>query len=214
MDVDPLSMLGLGLMGFAWMRTRKIGLLKAFDAAKPGSIRDSVDRYVVLTGFAEAMPGTSIRDPFLDQPCVWFSVLLRKENVVLGLADPLARYRSVSSKTSGKPFILRDESGACVLFPAAANVRVKFHEEKREGRDVPLMACIREGDRLFAVGNLQRRSSAAGGAEYELVGTREAPTWVTHFSPEELIRVDDRQSRSAIFFGVAGAVALVVSFFL
>ena len=76
------------------------------------------------------------------------------------------------------------------------------------------MACIREGDRLFAIGDVQRRSSADGGAEYELVGTREAPTWVTHFSPEELIREDDRARRSAIYFGVAGAVALVASFFL
>ncbi len=212
MSVSPVCILGLGLMAFGWMRMLKSSLLNALQVAPPGRIHASVDRYVKLSVTASAAAGGSIREPLREQPCLWYSLRLDRYR---WWREPSAQaFRPIASKATIPPFIISDESGACLVRPDSATMNVPFKDELWQRRYRYLMACVREGDRLIAIGDVQNLNPPVGGVGYELIGTKEAPLLVTTLTEAEVVRHHARASEWGLGFLMAGFAIVAMSFFV
>lgn len=82
-------------------------------------IRSAHQGYVELEGRAELLPGEPVRSPLTATPCSWYSFKVEehRRNSKGG-----GRWRTLRSGTSKELFLLRDETGECVIDPEGAMV--------------------------------------------------------------------------------------------
>ncbi len=89
-------------------------------------IRSAAQGYVVLIGEGVPLPGHPIKAPFSGKPCVWWSTQV--EALMRSNHDPVPNSDAFDKHFSSLPFLLRDGSGECIVYPEAADVRVKSRD--------------------------------------------------------------------------------------
>lgn len=82
-------------------------------------VRSAHQGYVELEGMAELLPGEPIRSALTGSPCTWYSFKVEehRRNSKGG-----GRWRSIRSGKSKELFLLRDDTGECVIDPEGALV--------------------------------------------------------------------------------------------
>ena len=120
-------------------------------------VASAVQGYVELHGTVEYVPGCTLTAPLTNAPCVWYQY-----GVVEGSGK---RARTVESGNFGTPFLLRDDTGDCLVDPNEAYVLCDMHDEWVKGNRTYTEWSIRIGDPIYAIG---RFSSDALHADGEL----------------------------------------------
>jgi hypothetical protein len=104
------------------------GLFRFFHRARlmediPTSrIRSAAQGYVELDGTAELMEGEPIIAPLTGQRCTWFSYKIEERDEHSGGKGGHSRWNTIDSGTSDNLFLIKDETGECVIDPEGAEV--------------------------------------------------------------------------------------------
>jgi E3 Ubiquitin ligase len=104
------------LLAFAASHSRKIAA--AIKATPTSNVNFATDGYVAFDGTAQAVDGTTLTAPLTGAACLWYHAKIeewKRKTTKSG-----ASWHTVRIRTSSEPFILRDSSGECVVFPEAA----------------------------------------------------------------------------------------------
>lgn len=86
-------------------------------------IRSAAQGYVELVGHGELMAGAPIIAPLTGTVCTWYHYKIEeKVESYDGRGARRTRWRTIASGTSDSLFLLRDETGECVIDPDGAEV--------------------------------------------------------------------------------------------
>jgi hypothetical protein len=199
---------GLALMALGALRVRKDDLQHAFETAAVAGSDSDVNRYVKMTGIVQTLTSVVIREPLLNQPCAWFSIRVDKYRI---FNTGIRQFRSIGSRHSVAPFLLINETGSYLIDPERARMYVPFKREHWEGRHRAKMASIGAGDRLTAIGEVQRLDPPMDGPVFELVGTAEAPLVVTTAMGAEIQKSFARNRAWAVALLLVGTGLLLLA---
>lgn len=150
---------------WAWSRARIL-------ADTPTSrIRSASQGYVELQGTAELMNGPPIIAPLSLLPCVWWQFRVDKKETRVRKGRTETTWRTIRRGRSDSLFLLRDDTGVCIVDPEAARV-VSHHKDSWRGH-LPMPGGIRpsggllrgdyryteyrliSGDPLYAIGHFR-----------------------------------------------------------
>jgi hypothetical protein len=129
---------------FAW-----IGALRRWRLARdtPSSkVRSAPQGYVELVGVAAPAGPDLLRDPVTREPCVWFRVETYRDYRKRAL---------VRSAQSQQPFLLRDDTGACAVHPAEAEITTAPPVIVADAEFQHHVWRIRPGERLYVAGHFR-----------------------------------------------------------
>jgi hypothetical protein len=117
-----LAMVGIfllmaGVAVFAGLRARQRAALVA--ATPKANIGMAEDGYRQLEGTAEAIDGMPVVAPLTNSPCVWYHAKVEEFARNLNSTNSVSRreWTTVREVTSEAPFVLRDATGSCVVYP-------------------------------------------------------------------------------------------------
>lgn len=112
--------LGAAALGGGALALRSIRIARLVEDMPTSRIRSAAQGYVELTGRGTALPGTTVVAPLTQRPCVWWRYRVsRRQESGRGRGSS---WRTVSSGTSGSPFLLDDGTGRCLVRPEGAEV--------------------------------------------------------------------------------------------
>jgi len=94
-------------------------LARLIDDTPLSRIRSAAQGYMELAGTAQRMDGQPILAPLTRLPCVWWQFKIERRTGV----GRNRHWSSVNQGSSVAPFRLEDETGACLVNPAGADVR-------------------------------------------------------------------------------------------
>lgn len=107
------------LMVFAALRSRKIAA--AIKATPMSNVNFAADGYAAFSGNAQPVDGTTLTAPLTGAACLWYHAKL-EEWRTYETSNKRSDWHTVRVTTSSEPFLLRDSSGDCVVFPDGADV--------------------------------------------------------------------------------------------
>jgi hypothetical protein len=122
-----LAMVGIfllmaGIAVFAGLRARQRAALVA--STPKANIGMADDGYRQFEGAAEAIDGMPVLAPLTGSPCVWYHAKVEEFARTLHSTDSASRkqWTTVKEVASEAPLVLRDATGACVVYPYDAEV--------------------------------------------------------------------------------------------
>ena len=143
-----LSLLTLVALYFTFRGLRRARIIEDNPTAR---IRSAPQGYVELSGEAAAMPGEPILSPLTMTPCCWYRFQVERRHE--------KGWRTIRSGMSDGLFLLRDETGECIIDPEGAEVSPRGKNVWYYNQDHPIAAAYRDteetiypGDRLYAIG--------------------------------------------------------------
>ncbi|MEW6648540.1 MAG: GIDE domain-containing protein [Pseudomonadota bacterium] len=143
-------------------------------------VRSAAQGYVELDGIGYLMPGTPIIAPLSGITCTWYHYKVEEKTASGG--DNRERWRTLRQETSDELFLLKDDTGECVIDPEGAEVTPAISEvwygdtpmwgggarRGRIGRYRYTEKRMHPGDMLYAIGQFR----SVGGSQ-ELPNTHE-----------------------------------------
>jgi hypothetical protein len=94
-------------------------LARLIDDTPLSRIRSAAQGYVELAGIAQRLDGQPNLAPLTRLPCVWWQFRIERRTG----AGRNRHWATVNQGSSEAPFRLEDETGACLVNPAGADVR-------------------------------------------------------------------------------------------
>ncbi|MCW8959014.1 MAG: GIDE domain-containing protein [Gammaproteobacteria bacterium] len=86
-------------------------------------VRSASQGYIELDGTAELMPGDPVLAPLTGTRCTWYSFKVEERSDSYNSRGQRRRsWKTIRSGTSDELFLLRDETGECVIDPEGAEV--------------------------------------------------------------------------------------------
>ncbi len=138
----------------AWhLSNRRYHLIHDTPTAR---VRSAAQGLTELVGTAELSPGQAPL-AFNGLPsCVWFEVVISE-------SDPAGRGGSTWTRISDETFVLRDDTGECIIDPDHAEVHMAHVRRWRMDSTRYHARYLMQGDTLYAIGALQTLRGADGG---------------------------------------------------
>jgi hypothetical protein len=138
----------------AWyLANRRFHLIHDTPTAR---VRSAAQGYVELMGIADLSPGQHLLAFNGLPPCVWFEVVISRR----GHAGSIP---STWTRISDETFVLRDDTGACIIDPDYAEVHMA-HVRRWSSDGCRYHArFLRQGDPLYVIGALETLRAADGG---------------------------------------------------
>lgn len=112
--------LGVAALGGGALALRSIRLARLIEDMPTSRIRSAAQGYVELVGRGAVLPGTQNLAPLTQRPCVWWRYRISRRQETSNSRGP--SWHTVSSGTSGNPFLLDDGTGHCIVQPAGAEI--------------------------------------------------------------------------------------------
>lgn len=104
-----------GLAGFgAWAGITRLALARMIENVPTARVRSAPQGYVELSGTAQALPGAPIIAPLSGAPCAWYRYTIQSR--------AQKSWTTVDKGVSDEVFVLRDETGDCLIDPDGAQV--------------------------------------------------------------------------------------------
>ena len=130
--------------------------LLAIKDTPASNIASAAQGYVELTGIVASAPGNELRGKCTGIPCVWYHY---------EIYDVVDRKTSklIESGSCGVPFIIRDDTGECLVHPGKAEVICSTMETARKGDRRYAEWNIRAGDPIYALGYFLTDATHASG---------------------------------------------------
>lgn len=101
-----------------WYLRRGLKRARLLEDTPTSLIRSAAQGYCELNGYAELLPGATVRSPLSGAACCWW----RYEVAEYVRAGKNSRWQVVESDVSGALFALTDPTGRCVVDPDGADV--------------------------------------------------------------------------------------------
>jgi hypothetical protein len=136
--IAVVGVVGL-LVGFSGLRRYRL-----IEDVPTARVRSAPQGYVELIGTAAALPGEPIVAPLTQTRCCWFSYRVERR------ADK--GWRTLQSGTSDSLFLLRDETGDCVIDPEGAEVDSSHNQTWYGGESSLGMPGMHRLEREFGLG--------------------------------------------------------------
>ena len=128
---------------------------RAFEDVPSSRIASAAQGYVEIRGKVEKAPGCTLAGALTKKPCVWYHYWI----VERGTGND-ERTRTIENKAHGVPFVLRDETGECLVHPSGAEVTCDPTDAWEKGRRQYTEAAIQPGDRVYVIGSFSTRATA------------------------------------------------------
>lgn len=103
----------------AWMGIQRLSRARMIENVPTAKVRSAPQGYVELVGSAESLPGTPIIAPLSGAPCCWYRYEIH--------ARGHRSWNTVDKGVSEGVFVLRDETGQCVVDPDGGQVTSLRH---------------------------------------------------------------------------------------
>ena len=116
--VGTMFVLAAVAVAAAWYLRRGLKRARLLEDTPTSLIRSAAQGYCEINGYAELLPGASVRSPLSSAPCCWWSYEVA-EHVKSGKNS---RWQVIESDVSGALFALDDPTGRCVIDPDGADV--------------------------------------------------------------------------------------------
>jgi hypothetical protein len=115
----PVFMVGIAV--FVGLRARRrAALIKATPTSNIGM---ATDGYREFEGMIEAIDGKLLTSPLTRSPCVWYHAKVEESVSSRQTTGNAGRHwRVVNETSSSAPFLVRDATGGCVVYPNDADV--------------------------------------------------------------------------------------------
>jgi hypothetical protein len=169
----PLAALFLAATFAVWMKS--FSAARALAATPRAKVASAAQGYAELAG--EALPlGSPLQSPYSAVPCLWYRYIVETKD---GDGD----WRASDSGASREAFVLRDETGDCVIEPDGFEVvsfRVESWDDGGERRTEHL---IMGGDPIYAIGDFRTE-----GERHALRPASGRTSVVSNFTEAELRR--------------------------
>lgn len=111
-------------------------------------IASAAQGYTELVGRSEQFPDTVLPARLSGRPCVWYRYQIETR-------DSGGHWQVEAFGTSDDSFLLRDETGVCVIDPEGAEVTTSRRRVWTEGRERFTEWLILPGDPLYAMGEFR-----------------------------------------------------------
>lgn len=168
------SALALGLMSaltlyLLWALFRH---LRAVDDTPTSRTASAAQGYVEFFGKAERDPASGdapLRSRLTGLPCLWFEYLVEQRRG--------ERWHRIDQGRSDARFVLRDESGTCVIDPHGAEVLPRRRDRWTKGEYRHTEAMLLEGDALYALGQLATEGGAANAPGHSALTNQLLSQW-------------------------------------
>lgn len=165
-----------------WVARRRV---QAVDDTPTSKVASAAQGYVELCGRAEPFGDTPTISPYTGLPCVWYRYRIERR-------DADNRWAHVNSESSDRCFRLVDETGACVVDPAGAEVLTTRAETwVRDGYRYTEQLLLAK-DRLYAIGAFSSGSNATLEQDAQAAAGALLAVWKAD-RPQLLARFDANQ---------------------
>jgi hypothetical protein len=104
----------IACIGGFYFAFRNLARARIIEDTPTAKIRSAHQGYVELVGQAEALDGTPIVTPLTKSECCWYRYKIAKKNG--------KDWDILEDVTSDTPFLLRDETDACIIDPEGAEI--------------------------------------------------------------------------------------------
>ena len=124
---------------------------RSIEDMPTSKIANAAQGYVELCGTVESAFGTTLTGPITHEPCVWYCY---------GIDENRGRdnSRTIEKGTAGVPFLIRDETGVCLINPSNAELLCEMCQSWDEGNRHYSEWSIRIGDPIYAIGRYSTRT--------------------------------------------------------
>ncbi len=116
-------------------------------------VASAAQGYVELQGTAEYAPGSQPRSKLTALPCIWYRYVVERK----GSDD---KWERMDAGASGDTFLLRDESGDCVIDPDGAEIHTRHRDRWTRGDYRYTEWVLLPGDPLYAIGDFSTLNTA------------------------------------------------------
>ncbi|MBX3693996.1 MAG: hypothetical protein KF790_02355 [Steroidobacteraceae bacterium] len=170
--VDDLQVfvgaLAIGASGYLMWR-RNMRALALIEGTATSRVATAAKGYVELSGTARGAGEPPVRDPIQREACLWFKVVTerRRNN----------EWQVERRESSTQALALEDDSGSCLIIPGEAQIDEEQDPDAiiRDGSSRRHRIWrIRDGDPLYALGFLERRSPPLAGLAHGSVAAEHA----------------------------------------
>lgn len=111
------------------------------------NIASAVQGYVELVGRAAVHPSAPIISRIHALPCAWYHYLVQeKDNDT---------WKTIQEETSDSTFLLRDDTGECIIDPDHAEILTRNPEVKQTGNHRFIEYLVLPNDPLYALGEFR-----------------------------------------------------------
>ncbi|MCU0803689.1 MAG: E3 ubiquitin ligase family protein [Burkholderiales bacterium] len=156
---------------------------RAIADTPTSQIASAAQGYAELAGRAENRPGIRVLARLSTLPCCWYRYRVQERR------SDRKGWTTIEEGESEEPFVLRDETGACVVDPEGAEVLPAAYDTWTRGDRRYTEWLVREGDPLYALGEF----ATLGGAGAALDRGRDVGALLAdwkHDRPQLLARFD------------------------
>jgi hypothetical protein len=181
LDADAIVFLAISVVAAFYMSFRFLRHTRLMEDMPTSRVRSAHQGYVELEGTSRLIEGTTITAPLTLTGCVWWFYEIEKKV----RSGKRTSWSTIDKKSSPEFFHLEDETGACVIDPAGADVitaarRVWYGSSPWPadtkssifGNYRYTERLIKPGARVYALGMFNTRSTVLS-AEEERAGMQE-----------------------------------------
>lgn len=136
---------------FAWMSALK--RLRAIRDTPTSKVASAAQGYVELIGRGEQFGDTPLLGKLSLLPCLWYRYLLERRT-------SKNEWKTEDSGESGDSFLLRDESGVCIVDPEQAEITTNHRDSWQSGDYRYTEWKLLKNDPVYVLGEFSTRSAA------------------------------------------------------
>ena len=139
---------------YYWVRAyRRQRMVEDVPTSK---ISNAAQGYAELRGTVAPAPAGAVKAALTHQPCVWYTYSIDED-------ESGGHTRTIESGTVGVPFLIRDETGECLVNPHGADLLCEMCERWDEGQRHYSEWSIRVGDPIYAIGRFSTHAVPPAG---------------------------------------------------
>ena len=135
----------------AWLSALK--RLRAIRGTPTSRVASAAQGYVELIGRGKPFGDTPLISKCRQLPCLWYRYTIEQR----GSKD---KWQTIDSGESSDSFLLRDDSGDCVVDPEHAEIVTKHRDQWQEGDYRYTEWKLINSDSLYVIGEFRTRSGA------------------------------------------------------
>lgn len=141
---------------FAWLSA--LHRLRTIRDTPTSKIASAAQGYVELAGRGRPFGDTPLISKLRGLPCLWYRYKVERHTTE-------DKWETVENGESPDSFVLRDDSGDCVVTPEQAEIVTKHRDRWTEGEYRYTEWKLIQDDRLYVIGEFRTRSL---GAEFDV----------------------------------------------
>ena len=135
----------------AWLSALK--RLRAIRGTPTSRVASAAQGYVELIGRGQPFGDMPLISKLRQLPCLWYRYKVEQR----GSKD---KWQTIDSGESGDSFLLRDDTGDCVVDPEHAEIVTKHRDQWQEGDYRYTEWKLINSDNLYVIGEFRTRSGA------------------------------------------------------